>query len=67
MADRPARTLLEQRIRERCLIFKEFVPHAEDFARDHDEPGTLSLRHLQRLVSRREPDTLRPATARLLE
>ncbi|MGQ0775404.1 MAG: hypothetical protein ACT4NY_13430 [Pseudonocardiales bacterium] len=67
MADRPARTLLEQRIRERCLTFEEFVQQAEAFARDHDEPGTLSLRHLQRLVSGREPDTLRPATARLLE
>lgn len=67
MADRPARTLLEQRIRERCLTFEEFVEHAEVFAREHDEPGTLSLRHLQRLVSGREPDTLRPTTARLLQ
>ncbi|MGH3822022.1 MAG: hypothetical protein ACRDRA_04170 [Pseudonocardiaceae bacterium] len=67
MADRPARNVLEQRIRERCLTFEEFVQHAETYAREHGEPGTLSLRHLQRLVSGREPDTLRPATARLLE
>jgi len=67
LTDRQARTLLEQRIRERCLTFEEFVQHAETFARDHHEPGTLSLRHLQRLVSGRPLGTLRPATARLLE
>ena len=67
MADRPARTLLEQRIRQRCMTFEEFVHHVEAFARDHDEPGTLSLRHLQRLVSGRALGPLRPATARLLE
>ena len=67
MADRQARTLLEQRIRERCLTFEEFVQHAETFAREHDEPGTLSLRHLQRLVTGRPLGALRPATARLLE
>ncbi|MGH3913847.1 MAG: hypothetical protein ACRDTC_10625 [Pseudonocardiaceae bacterium] len=67
MNDRPARTLLEQRIRERNMTFEEFAEHAEAFARDHREPGTLSLRHLQRLVSGRSPGTLRPATARLLE
>lgn len=67
MADRVPRTLLAQRIRERCLTLEEFVQHAEVFAREHGEPGTLSLRHLQRLVSGRKPDTLRPATARLLE
>ncbi|MGH3941654.1 MAG: hypothetical protein ACRDTG_24095 [Pseudonocardiaceae bacterium] len=67
MTHRPARTLLEQLIRERCLTFEEFVEHAEAFARDHREPGTLSLRHLQRLVSGRPPGTLRPANARLLE
>lgn len=67
MADRPPRTLLEQRIRERCMTYEEFVEHAQDFARDNDEPGTLSLRHLQRLVSGRPLGALRPATARLLE
>jgi hypothetical protein len=67
LTDRQARTLLEQRIRERCLTFEEFVQHAETFARDHHEPGTLSLRHLQRLVSGQHPGALRPATARLLE
>jgi len=67
LTDRPTRTLLEQRIRERCMTFEEFAQHAEAFARDHDEPGTLSLRHLQRLVSGRALGTLRPATARLLE
>jgi hypothetical protein len=67
LTDRQARTLLEQRIRERCPTFEEFVQYAETFARDHHEPGTLSLRHLQRLVSGRPLGTLRPATARLLE
>ncbi|MBV8996075.1 MAG: hypothetical protein JO287_20780, partial [Pseudonocardiales bacterium] len=67
MPDRPPRTLLEQRIRQRCMTYEEFVQHAETFARDHHEPGTLSLRHLQRLTSGRSLGTLRPATARLLE
>ncbi len=67
MADRPPRTLLEQRIRQRCMTYDEFVQHAEAFARDNHEPGTLSLRHLQRLVSGRAHGALRPATARLLE
>lgn len=67
MTDRPPRTLLEHRIRQRCMTYEEFVQHAQDFARDNDEPGTLSLRHLQRLVSGRPLGALRPATARLLE
>ena len=67
MADRPPRTLLEQRIRQLCMTYEEFVQHAVEFARDHREPGTLSLRHLQRLVSGRPLGPLRPATARLLE
>ena len=67
MADRPPRTLLEQHIRQLCMTYEEFVQHAEAFARDNREPGTLSLRHLQRLVSGRPLGPLRPATARLLE
>lgn len=67
MADRPPRTLLEQLIRQRCMTYEEFVQHAEAFARDDHQPGTLSLRHLQRLVSGRAVGALRPATARLLE
>ena len=67
MAERPPRTLLEQRIRQLCMTYEEFVHHAETFARDNREPGTLSLRHLQRLVSGRPLGPLRPATARLLE
>jgi hypothetical protein len=65
--DRPPRTLLEQRIRQRCMTYEEFVQHAQTFACDNREPGTLSLRHLQRLASGRPLGTLRPATARLLE
>jgi hypothetical protein len=65
--DRPPRTLLEQRIRQRCMTYEEFVQHAQTFACDNREPGTLSLRHLQRLASGRSLGTLRPATARLLE
>ena len=70
---RPARTLLEQLIRdERGETFEEFVAFAEDFARRHRLPGTLSLRHLLRLVSGRKADgsqlgTPRPVTANLLE
>ncbi len=67
MVDRTVRTLLEQRIRERRMTFEEFAQHAEIFARDHGEQGTLSLRHLQRLVSGRPVGTPRPATTRLLE
>jgi hypothetical protein len=59
--------VLEQRIRQQCMTFEEFVQHAETFARDNHETGTLSLRHLQRLVSGKPGGALRPATARLLE
>ncbi|WP_109640874.1 NUDIX hydrolase [Lentzea atacamensis] len=62
----PARTVLEQQIRERLLTFEEFVEFAVNFAFEHNEPGTLSVRHLQRLVSGR-CKSVRPATARLLE
>jgi hypothetical protein len=67
LADRPPRTVLEQRIRQQCMTFEEFVQHAETFARNNHETGTLSLRHLQRLVSGKPVGALRPATARLLE
>jgi hypothetical protein len=67
VVDRPPRTLLEHRIRQRCMTYEEFVHHAEAFARDHHEPGTLSLRHLQRLASGQRNGALRPATTRLLE
>lgn len=68
----PARTILEQKIRERRQTFEEFAEYAETFARQHGEPGTLSVRHLQRLVAGRRSDgsplgPMRPATARLLE
>jgi len=67
-----ARTLLEQRIAEMRMTLEEFAEYAERFGREHNEPGTLSVRHLQRLVSGRRGDgrplgSLRPATARLLE
>src|SRR5690348_4626487 len=71
--EQPApRTLLEQLIWERRQTFEEFAEFAEKFAREHDEPGTLSVRHLGRLVAGAHPDgrplgTVRPATARLLE
>ena len=69
---RPARTLLEQKIREQRRTLEEFVEYAEQFAREHGEPGTLSLRHLQRLTSGRGRNgqplgPVRAATARLLE
>lgn len=63
-----ARTLLERRIRERKQTFEEFVSFAETFARESGEVGTLSVRHLQRLVTgRSQASRVRPATARLLE
>ncbi|WP_232286311.1 tetratricopeptide repeat protein [Saccharomonospora azurea] len=51
---------------------QEFAEYAERFARDHGEPGTLSQRHLERLVAGQGPNGKplgkpRPATARLLE
>lgn len=70
---RPARTLLEQLIRnERGETYEQFVAYAEDFARRNRLPGTLSLRHLLRLASGRKADgsplgTPRSATAHLLE
>lgn len=69
---RTVRTVLEQKIRERRLTFEEFAEFAETFARQHDEPGTISARHLQRLASGRGSGgrplgEVRPATARLLE
>jgi hypothetical protein len=69
---RPYRTVLEQKIRERRQTFEEFAAYVETFAREHNEPGTLSVRHLQRLTAGRQPDgrplgPVRPATARVLE
>nr|WP_233627639.1 hypothetical protein [Saccharopolyspora sp. HNM0986] len=54
------------------MTLEEFAAYAENFAREHGEPGTLSLRHLQRLVAGKGPKgqslgPIRPATARLLE
>lgn len=69
---RSARTVLEQKIRERRQTFEEFAEYAGEFAREHDEPGTLSVRHLLRLAAGRQANgsplgPVRPATARLLE
>jgi hypothetical protein len=66
------RTVLEQKIWERRQTFEEFAEYAEIFAREHKEPGTLGVRHLQRLAAgqgprRRALGPVRPATARLLE
>jgi tetratricopeptide (TPR) repeat protein len=68
----PARTVLEQKIRERRQTLEEFITYVEDFRRQHNEPGTLTPRHLQRLIAGHRGDgrplgPLRPATARLLE
>jgi 8-oxo-dGTP pyrophosphatase MutT (NUDIX family) len=69
---RTFRTVLEQKIRERRQTFEEFVAYAETYAREHNEPGTLGVRHLQRLMSGQRSDgrplgPVRPETARLLE
>lgn len=68
----PPRTVLEQKIKERHQTYEEFAEYAEKFARDHNEPGTLSVRHLQRLAAGHRGDhrplgPVRPATVRLLE
>jgi tetratricopeptide (TPR) repeat protein len=64
----PARTVLAQRIRERRLTLEEFSEQLEIFARENNEVGTVSIRHVQRLAAGQFPsDRLRPATARLLE
>lgn len=64
----PIRTLLAQRVRERRLTFEEFSERLEVFARENDEVGTMSIRHVQRLAAGLlTPEQLRPATARLLE
>ncbi|MET7993107.1 hypothetical protein ABZU76_19650 [Amycolatopsis sp. NPDC005232] len=69
---RRPRTLLEQKIWQRNETLSEFVAFTEEFARQFGEPGTLSERHLKRLVAGRKADGTqvgrpRPATARLLE
>jgi hypothetical protein len=66
------RTVLEQRIWERRQTLDEFTAYAETFAREHGERGTLSRRHLDRLVSglRHDGEPLgqpRQATVHLLE
>ncbi|MCU1687731.1 MAG: hypothetical protein JWQ81_8470 [Amycolatopsis sp.] len=69
---REPRTVLELKIWERNQTLDEFVDDAERFARTFGEAGTVSERHLKRLVAGRRPDGSpvgrpRPATARLLE
>jgi 8-oxo-dGTP pyrophosphatase MutT (NUDIX family) len=66
------RTVLEQQIRARRQTLEEFAEYVEVFARKHGESGTLSLRHLHRLVTGHGPKgqplgPVLPATARLLE
>jgi hypothetical protein len=64
----PARTVLAQRIRERRLTLEEFSEQLEVFARQNNEVGTVSIRHVQRLAAGQcTSNQLRPATARLLE
>jgi hypothetical protein len=66
------RTLLEQLIWERRQTLDEFTEYTEIFARDHGEQGTLSRRHLDRLVAGTRHDGKpvgrpRQPTIRLLE
>jgi hypothetical protein len=37
------------------MTVKEFAQHTHVFARDHHEPGTISPRHRQRLISSQQP------------
>lgn len=71
-SERAFRTVLEQKIWERRQTFEEFAEFAEMFAREHREPGSVGVRHLQRLAAGRKPSgeplsPVRPSTARLLE
>lgn len=66
------RTVLEQMIWQRRMTLERFAEYAETFAREHGERGTLSVRHLGRLVSGRGDKgrplgRVHPDTARLLE
>src|SRR4051794_33888357 len=70
--NKAARTMLEQKIQERQQTLDEFVEYVEVFRREHKEHGTLSRRHLERLIAGHRGDgrplgPVRPATARLLE
>jgi len=70
--NKPARTVLEQRIQELRQTQEEFAEYATAYARAHNERATLSARHLQRLVAGRNADGSpiglpRPPTSRLLE
>lgn len=69
---RPARTVLEQHIRDRRMTIEEFASYVEEFAREHGEPGMIGVRHLQRLVAGKRGDgrplgPMKPATVRLIE
>ncbi|MBV9163628.1 MAG: hypothetical protein JO281_19220, partial [Pseudonocardiales bacterium] len=60
--------MLAQRIRERRLTLEEFSEQLEVFARENNEVGAVSIRHVSRLAGGQfASDRLRPATARLLE
>lgn len=64
----PFRTALEAKIRERDMTLEEFAEYSETITRSHPNVGTLSLRHLQRLITGTvDADRVRPATRRLLE
>jgi hypothetical protein len=64
----PIRTVLAQRVREHRLTCEEFSERLEVFARENNEVGTMSTRHVQRLTAGLlTPGQLRPATTRLLE
>lgn len=69
---RAARTLLEELIWQHRQTLEEFTEYAESFARQHGEPGTLSVRHLKRLAAGCRSDGTplgrpRQVTTRLLE
>jgi hypothetical protein len=68
MPKREIRTVLGLRIRDRRLTFDECAQQLELFAREHHEPGSLGVRHLQRIAAGEfVPDSLKVATIRLLE
>lgn len=67
-ASRSIRTELEQRIRDRDFTLMDFVTHVEKLAVESGELGTISYRHLQRLISGSvQPSSISRSIKRTLE
>lgn len=64
----PARTLLELLIRQGDATYEEQVRAFDRLAREHDEPATITVRHLQRLAAgQRSGERANPSTRRVMQ